>query len=395
MPRTPKLGKKNGYWHTKAGAPNGVYFGKVSDVPYSDAKRKFADYLSSLGKDDVATCQVFTVLELTDRFLAWLKDHRGDRTYDERKRHLNRFCNFRVGTQLLAELPAEKIQASDLLAFKKHLVEEYTLDPFTVDKHATSVKHAFNWGTKHPSPVPYLPVTFRPFASVEKYKRPDEPLVEEDLLTPKEIEGLFAWADVDLTPVRKKGKYHPRLPEQRRAVHAFVGFGDLLCCYYHTGARTSELAEVRVRDFLRENRQLILGKHKRSRTMKEPKTRRITLNDEAYSIIERQCAGKEKEQRIFLTHLGRVWTRKRLDDRFAAVREKAGVQPEHTIYSFRHLWISEMLMAGNEIATVAAMAGTSVAMIEKVYGHFTNEHFATALDKLASRRNGGNKVTPG
>lgn len=215
MPRTPKLGKKNGYWCTKAGAPNGVYFGKVSEVPYSEAKGKFADYLASLGKDEVECRQVFTVLELSDRFLIWLKEHRSDRTHDERNRHLNRFCNLRVGTQLLAELPAEKIQASDLVAFKGHLVEKYKLDPFTVDKHVTSVKHAFNWGTKHPSPVPYLPVTFRPFASVEKYKRPDEPLVEDDLLTEKEIEGLFAWADIDLTPVRKK---ESTAPAHRRSV---------------------------------------------------------------------------------------------------------------------------------------------------------------------------------
>jgi site-specific recombinase XerD len=128
--------------------------------------------------------------------------------------------------------------------------------------------------------------------------------------------------------------------------------------------------------------------------MKETKARRITLNDEAFAIISRTCEGKEQEQRIFLTHLGRPWTRKRLDDRFAAVRDKAKVRPEHTIYSFRHLWISEMLMAGNEIATVAAMAGTSVAMIEKVYGHFTNEHFASAQLKLDKRRNAGPKVTP-
>jgi integrase len=394
MPRTPKLGKKNGYWCTKAGAPNGVYFGKVAEVPYSEAKTKFADYLASLGKDVTQHVTVFTVLELCDRFLIWVKDHRGDRTYDERKRHLNRFCNFRVGTQLLAELPAEKIQASDLTAFKAHLVEAYKVDPFTVDKHVTSIKHGFNWATKHPSPVPHLSPTFRPFASIEKYKRPDEPLVEEDLLVEKECEALFAWADVDLTPVRRKGKYGPRTVEERREVHAFTGFADLMRCYYHTGARTSELAEVRVRDFLRENRQLILGKHKRSSTMKEGRARRITLNDAAFAIIEKNSAGKEKDQRIFLTQAGRVWTRKRLDDRFAAVRDKAKVQSDHTIYSFRHLWISEMLMAENPIATVAAMAGTSVAMIEKVYGHFTNEHFATAQKRLDGRRGRRKKAIP-
>ena len=57
-----------------------------------------------------------------------------------------------------------------------------------------------------------------------------------------------------------------------------------------------------------------------------------------------------------------------------------------TIYSFRHLWISEMLMAGVDIATVAKMAGTSIAMIEKVYGHFTNDHFRQAQQQLDDAR---------
>src|SRR4051812_43572799 len=113
MPRTPKLTKKNGYWCTKAGNPSGVYFGKVSEVPYSEAKAKFADYLASLGKPGgEAVRSVFTALELCDRFVDWLKEHRGDRTWDERNRHLSRFCNFQVGSQLIADLPADKVKAS-------------------------------------------------------------------------------------------------------------------------------------------------------------------------------------------------------------------------------------------------------------------------------------------
>ena len=36
-------------------------------------------------------------------------------------------------------------------------------------------------------------------------------------------------------------------------------------------------------------------------------------------------------------------------------------------YGFRHLWISEMLMAGVDVLLVARMAGTSVAMIERSF----------------------------
>jgi site-specific recombinase XerD len=76
----------------------------------------------------------------------------------------------------------------------------------------------------------------------------------------------------------------------------------------------------------------------------------------------------------------------RLDERFVKVRTRAGVGDDITIYSFRHLWISEMLMAGADVATVAKMAGTSIAMIEKVYGHFTNQHFVDAQSRLDTAR---------
>ena len=43
-------------------------------------------------------------------------------------------------------------------------------------------------------------------------------------------------------------------------------------------------------------------------------------------------------------------------------------------------------MAGNDIATVARMAGTSIAMIERVYGHFRNDHLQEAQARLDQSR---------
>ena len=89
---------------------------------------------------------------------------------------------------------------------------------------------------------------------------------------------------------------------------------------------------------------------------------------------------------VFTQSNGSPWNKDRLNERFSKVRERAGVRTEITIYSFRDLWISEALMAGNDIATVAKMAGTSIKMIEQVYGHFRNEHFEQAQRKLDQAR---------
>ena len=141
--------------------------------------------------------------------------------------------------------------------------------------------------------------------------------------------------------------------------------------------------------------QVILGRHKRSRTQREPTIRHITLNAEALAIFARHCAGKAPTDHVFWNSDGKPYHRRTLPLRFNRVKDVAakqglGVVRDHiTIYSFRDLWVSEALMAGNDIATVARMAGTSIAMIERVYGHFRNQHLQAAqarVDQLRQQR---------
>ena len=284
------------------------------------------------------------------------------------------------------------VKAADLEAMLDHLKlgdeERKAVDPFTADKYCTSVKAAFNWGLKHPSPTPLLPANFRPFVSIEKYKRPAEAITEADLLTPDEIDALLKVADDDLGQVIRNGKFASRQPSELRIGNdnPYFGFRDILCAYHATGARTSELASATVGDFSRTTRQIILRKHKRSHTLRNGTARRITVNDEVAEILDRRCADKARQEPIFVDPQGRPWNRHRLDNRFQRVRDRAGVRSEVTIYSFRHLWISEALMSGVDVATVSKMAGTSIAMIERVYGHFRSDHLREAQARLDAAR---------
>jgi hypothetical protein len=45
-----------------------------------------------------------------------------------------------------------------------------------------------------------------------------------------------------------------------------------------------------------------------------------------------------------------------------------------------------MLMAGVDVLLVARMAGTSVAMIERVYGYFRNQSYQEAQGRLDQGR---------
>ena len=393
MARHPKLRKKkvgkSVYWFTKTGGD--TYFGKVGEVPFPEARRLFNQHVGSVvDAQDDRKGRELTAGDLMDQFLDWIEKHRSDRTYSTRKTHCNRFGKFKVKGVKIGDLPARKVRASDLEAWVGQL-EAKGHAPQTRRHAQTSIKHCWNWATKHcpeGSNTPYLPPTFRPFASVERVHVPPKALTEDDLITDAEIKALFSAAELDLDMFHRFAPKTPRTPEQ----NPYRPFGDMLRCYHATGARTNELAQCRVGDVLFETKQVVLGKHKRSKKERTPSLRTITLNDEALAIFKRYCEGKDKTDCVFVNSDGKPCKRKSLAERFNRVKEVAAeedigkIRDEITIYAFRHLWISESLMAGNDIATVAKMAGTSIAMIERVYGHFRNQHLHDAQSRLDEHR---------
>jgi site-specific recombinase XerD len=277
MPRKPTLRRKkvgrSEYWFTKAGG-NDTYFGNVKEVPYEEARRQFAAHIRNLAEEGAASKSgVLTAGELIELFLDWLHKNRSERTYSTRRTYCSRFASFRVGGNRLADLPSNKVKSSDMEAWLDHLAGQ-GLDLQTRRHAQTSVKHCWNWATKHPSPTPYLSPTYRPFASVERVYVPPKALTENDLITDAEVKALFAAAEVDLDQFHRFGPKAPRAPED----NPYRGFADLLRCYYHTGARTDELAQCQVGDVLFRTKQVVLGKHKRSRTQRSPTPRHITLD---------------------------------------------------------------------------------------------------------------------
>jgi integrase len=379
MGRQAKLRRKGEYWATDAGGKT-TYFGKTNEVPYGDALKRFRSFLAdrSLSKAPVSILtNGKTVRVLLEEFSEWMGSQRSERTLEERQRHLRRWC------ERFGDLPCNAIGASNLESFINDLLHRYPSD--YVAKHVTSVKAMFNTAVKKG----WLPPGFAPFRSVEPVKLLPIALTEDELLTDAEVKALFDYADADLSAYGTGRGARRRKPHEYRQGHAnpWLGFRELLCCYHATGARTSELLDASVTDFQPRSRQIVLGSHKRAGTLKVPIPRAIALNDETFAIIQRRCENRPGCEPIF-THPrnGRQWGRHSIAERFCAIRERASVRRVITIYSFRHLWISEMLMAGVDVLLVARMAGTSVAMIERVYGHFRNQSYQEAQARLDRER---------
>jgi hypothetical protein len=128
-------------------------------------------------------------------------------------------------------------------------------DPLYVKKHSTTVRAMFNKGVR----LGWLPPGFHPFATVETIRLDPKPLLESELPTDYQIKALMAHAKGDMC--------------------------DIIVVYHATGERTYELIEARVGDFQLNARTLVLGRHERSRTLREPIPRTITLNASAYAIL--------------------------------------------------------------------------------------------------------------
>jgi integrase len=223
-------------------------------------------------------------------------------------------------------------------------------------KHEVSVRAMFRWGSKHG----HLPKGHSPFATVEPIRPSAKLLLESDLPTQEEVQALIANA----TPT----------------------LASILIVQHATGARSGELLNARVGDFQPKAGQIVLRHHKREKTMREPRPRILTLNANASRIIQGLCEGRNQEERLFLTPTNKPWTDKLLSHHFIKARAKASVGDNITPYSLRHLWISEALMAGLDAMIVARMAGTSIAMIERVYGRFRTQSLNEAQAKLDAMR---------
>jgi integrase len=81
---------------------------------------------------------------------------------------------------------------------------------------------------------------------------------------------------------------------------------------------------------------------------------------------------------------GSYWNK----DAWKKIFKAAAIQirkPELVIYSLRHTAISRLIGGGVDSFLIARLAGTSVAMIEKHYGHLRHDETRQKLDAVLRR----------
>jgi hypothetical protein len=111
--------------------------------------------------------------------------------------------------------------------------------------------------------------------------------------------------------------------------------------------------------------------------------RAIGLPPATAAFIAEQCKGALPAAPLFRRANGEAWNKDAWKKPIKTAARAAKLPRAVTAYTLRHSTITDLVQSGLDLLTVAQISGTSVAMIEKHYGHLRKEHAAAALATLA------------
>lgn len=141
--------------------------------------------------------------------------------------------------------------------------------------------------------------------------------------------------------------------------------------------RPAAVAALASGDFDERTRTLTIGKDKTGRP------RQITVPPNTAAFLAEQCKGKLPAALVFMRADGRPWNKDAWKGPIKDAVNAATLPPTTSAYTLRHSVITDLVRAGVPILTVAQLSDTSVAMIEKHYGHLVRADAEKALAMLA------------
>lgn len=141
--------------------------------------------------------------------------------------------------------------------------------------------------------------------------------------------------------------------------------------------RPGALAMLTVADFHTKQGTLRIG------TDKAGAGRSVLLPEATAGLFREHAKGKLPAAPLLARWDGKAWDKDAWKGPIKAAAAAAELPTETTAYTMRHSVITDLVSDGLDLFTVAALAGTSVAMIEKHYGHLQQERARDALAGLA------------
>jgi integrase len=217
------------------------------------------------------------------------------------------------------------------------------------------------------------------------------------------LNRAVAWGLLDFNPAklgvpnparRAKEKRPFETWQQLEALAAQLGplYGPMVIFTAATGLRPSELFGLDKRDVDRQlgvvyvRRAYANGRIKHTKTRLS--TRAVPLQAKALEALDRLPAS---DNPILFPNMrgGRIDFRIFGRKHWRPAQIKAGIDPVRGLYDLRHTYATFALRAGVPVFAVSRFMGTSIAMIDRHYGHLANDsrdHAVALLDALAFER---------
>ena len=167
--------------------------------------------------------------------------------------------------------------------------------------------------------------------------------------------------------------------DQRRAfiAHAAPDLATFIKGMAVLPLRPGALAALTVSHLDKRLGVLTIGKDKAG------KDRKIKLPEVTAAFLAECAKGKLPAAPLLARADGKAWDKDAWKWPVKDAATAAELPAAATAYTLRHSVITDLVTGGLDLLTVAQLSGTSVAMIEKHYGHLRADHAAAALATLA------------
>jgi integrase len=287
---------------------------------YQEARDLFHKLKSNLAKKKTSGKLSTTLKEVCDAFLTHTKQTKAEKTYENRYRYLQSFCDFVGKGSRVHDLKGGQLDAWSL---------SQGWNSSTQAAARASVMTCLNWGVKRRL------IMESPFWGMERgtFKRKDRILKKEER---EKIRGVV------------KG-----------------GLADFLQFISMTGCRPfSEAAKVTAAMIDWKDESITFEKHKM-----EGKGRRRTIYLPP-ALLQRlkELAVEYPEGPLLRTRTGRPWSRPAASKGLRRIEAKTGIN-RLTVYAFRHAYITDCLAKGMSPTIIGRLVGNSARTISRFYEH--------------------------
>ncbi len=330
--------------------------GEFESLPQSqrfDAARKAAvDWFVHLGKG--GSTEEVTVRLACERYVAHLRETKGDPAADDAQ---SRFTRRVISDGRLASTDLTKLKPAQIKAWRAALATLPVVVGYGVNAR------------ERPRSASALNRDMTSFRAALNHA------LEEGFVT-----SDFAWKS-GLKPIKNADKARAGYldVEQRKAlIGASVGaVANFLTGLALLPVRPGALAALKVGSFDKRLNALAIGKDKSGRD------RKIILPEATAALFANQVESKLPTAFLFTRDGGEKWGKDAWKGPVKEAARAAGLPDSTTAYTLRHSVITDLIHDGLDTLTVAQLSGTSLAMIEKHYGHLTQSHATKALARLA------------